>query len=285
MRTAALLAAALTLVACKRKPRAVECPVARDAEVDAGHRIRTIAEVPPMGASADRREVDVPLAWIHVLMDPMPTGGAPSVVVGADVPCGYRAYWANAERVGDEVRVRLRARWDRETPPPATPAPCPTPTPSVQLVSLSVMRLGTWRVTDAVPRPAGAPPAPVATLHVVRDDSTLAAPAARWFRRCDHDADCEGGAVCARIGAGAACLPPLDPWTWAGRPCVDGATARSVRRVDAPTVAWSACVADCAQGRCPAGMRCDPIGACVPDGNPTPGGDVVSREGAVRHAR
>lgn len=285
MRTAALLSAALISVACGRKPKPVECPVDRDASVDAGHRVRTIAEVPAPGTSADRREVDVPLSWIHVLADPVPTGSAPSVVVGADIPCGYRAYWANAERAGDAMRVRLRARWDRDTPPPATPAPCPTPTPSVQIVSLSVMRIGTWQITDAVPRAEGQSPAPVATLHVVRDDAALPPPAARWFRACARDNDCGGGSVCARIGSGTACLAPVDPWVWAGRPCVDGATARPVTRVDTPTVRWSACLADCTQGRCPAEMRCDPVGACVPDATQGVDGGAVSREGTARHAR
>lgn len=222
-----------------------------------------------MGPSADRREVDVPLRWVHLLANPVTTGSAASVVVGAEIPCGYRPHWANTEAVGDELRVRLRARWARDdVAPPASPVPCPTPTPSVQIVSLSVVRLGRWRVTDALSRDGGA--APSATLQVVPDDGSAAPPAARWFRPCQRDPDCEGGAVCARIGGGSACLPPMDPWRWSGRACVEGATAREVSRMEDPSHRWTACVADCDQGRCPAGMRCDPVGACVPAPTPRP---------------
>jgi hypothetical protein len=235
-----------------------------------------------MGPSADRREVDVPLRWMHLLANPVPTGGGASVVVGAEIPCGYRPAWANAERVGDELRVRLRARWDREDrPPPAVPAPCATPTPAVQIVSLSVVRLGTWRVTDAVARDGGVTPA--VTLRVVRDDGALAPPVARWFRGCVGDGDCEGGAVCARIGAGAACLPPTDPWRWSGRGCVDGATVRTVSAVSDPSRRWEACLADCDHGRCPDGMNCDPVGACVPA--PMTTTDAGPREASTRHGR
>lgn len=275
-----LLVALALLGACKRHRAAPECPATPPA--DAGNRVRTIAEVPVMGPSADRREVDVPLRWMHLLANPVPTGGGASVVVGAEIPCGYRPAWANAERVGDELRVRLRARWDREDrPPPAVPAPCATPTPAVQIVSLSVVRLGTWRVTDAVARDGGVTPA--VTLRVVRDDGALAPPVARWFRGCVGDGDCEGGAVCARIGAGAACLPPTDPWRWSGRGCVDGATVRTVSAVSDPSRRWEACLADCDHGRCPDGMNCDPVGACVPA--PMTTTDAGPREASTRHGR
>lgn len=284
MRRAALTAA-LVLAACGRKRAPPACPAPRDAAVDAAGRVRTIAEVPPPGRSADGREVDVPIAWIHLLAEPAPTGSAPAAVVGAEVPCGYRAHWANATRAGDEVRLRLRARWQGDGAPPATPAPCPTPTPSVQIVSLSVLRLGAWRVTDATPRAEGAPPAPSVTLHVVRDDASLPPPIARWYRACAREADCGGGSVCARVGEGAMCLPPLDPWTWSGRPCVDGTTARPVTRVDAPTVRWSACIANCVDGGCPAPLRCDPRGACIHALTQGPDAGAVSVEGPVRHDR
>ena len=89
-----LLVALALLGACKRPRAAPECPATPPA--DAGNRVRTIAEVPVMGPSADRREVDVPLRWMHLLANPVPTGSAPSVVVGAEIPCGYRPAWANA---------------------------------------------------------------------------------------------------------------------------------------------------------------------------------------------
>jgi hypothetical protein len=284
VRRNALLAAVLA-AACARKRPPAECP-APVAEADAGRRVRTIAEVPPLGTSGDRREVDVPIAWIHLRANPVATGSAPTAVVGANVPCGYRAHWANVARVRDTLQVRLRARWSRDdAPPPATPAPCATPTPTVQDVSLSIVRLGDYTVTDGSQRGPDDAPAPTATLHVVRDDGTLAPAATRWFRPCAHDVDCEGGARCARIGGGAACLPPLDPWQWAGRPCVDGATARPVSAVDAPEVRWTACVAACEGGRCPAGLRCDAIGACVPEATQGSDAGTVSREGAARHGR
>lgn len=282
MRRITTLVAALALAtSCKPKRPAPECP-AEPRVADAGARVRTIAAVPAMGPSSDRRDIDVPLRWMHLLANPAPTGSAPSVVVGAEVPCGYRAHWANAERVGDELRVRLRARWDRsDQGPPAVPAPCPTPTVSVQIVSLSIVRLGTYRVTDAVARDGGT--APSVTLRVVADDAALAAPAARWFRRCEADTDCEGGAVCAQAGAGRTCLPPVDPWRWSGRGCVDGATARAVSAVNDPSRRWDACLADCDQGRCPAGLRCDAIGACVPPPSPAP--DAGLTEASPRHGR
>lgn len=279
-RITALVATLILASSCKSRRPPAECPA--EARVDAGPRVRTIAEVPAMGPSGDRREIDVPLAWMHLLANPVPTGSAPSVVVGAEIPCGYRARWANAERVGGELRVRLRARWDRDdTAPPPAPAPCATPTPSVQIVSLSIVRLGSWRVTDASTRDGSA--APSVTLRVVADDASLAPPVARWFRRCEGDTDCEGGAVCARMGEGRACLPPLDPWRWSGRGCVDGATPRAVSRVSEPSRRWEACLADCDQGRCPAGLRCDPMGACVPA--PIFRGDAGSTEEAARHRR
>ena len=105
MRARALLAFAL-LSQCK-PPRAP--PPSAAARPDAGQRI-AVTEAAPLGPSADRREVDVPLAWIYLLTDPAPTGRTPYAVVGARLPCGYEPLYLTSEKDGARIKVRFRAR-------------------------------------------------------------------------------------------------------------------------------------------------------------------------------
>ncbi|MDB4928818.1 MAG: hypothetical protein JWM10_1302, partial [Myxococcaceae bacterium] len=157
----------------------VGCPRARAPAVDAGapradvERVPAVAEIPPLGPSADGQEIDVPLRWIHLLAEPAPTGSAPYAVVGAKVPCGYVPRYTVSERGDGEVRLRMRAQ--RRA---VDGGHCEGGAPVVELVSLSQLRLGAWRVVDAVP-PAG-PALPPRVLHVVPDDGTLAPAAERW---------------------------------------------------------------------------------------------------------
>ena len=127
-------------------------PVAAPASGDGGTRImRTLAEIPPLGPSADGREVDVPIAWAYLLSEPSPTGSAPYAVVGATLPCGFAPAWTISTRApatgpegGGTVRLRMRARWQGPGEPSPAARTCASPPTAVQLVSLSVLRLGAW---------------------------------------------------------------------------------------------------------------------------------------------
>jgi hypothetical protein len=181
MRARALLAFAL-LSQCK-PPRA---PPQGPPRPDAGTRI-AVTEAAPLGPSADRREVDVPLDWIYLLTDPAPTGRTPYAVVGARVPCGYEALYLTSEKDGSRVKIRFRARWSAATPVPVTPPTCER-VAKAWLVSEGILRLGDWEVVDMVPHGASDPPAPTTRVqHVVPEDANLAPLAARWVRGCAAD--------------------------------------------------------------------------------------------------
>ena len=144
---------------------------------------------------------------------------------------------------------------------------CEGGTSVVELVSLSLIRLGTWRVVDAVAHGEhDVPPPTPRVLHVVPDDATLAPAAERWTRACQATADCAGGGLCARVGAGSICLPPMDPWLHLGRPCPEG--TRSVEATPASSgegAPWRACVAACDRaGHCAGRLQCDASGICLP---------------------
>lgn len=250
---------AVVLSACSRpRPPAADAGAPRaDAE-----RVPAVVEVAPPGPSADGQEVDVPLRWIHLLSEPEPTGSTPYAVVGAAVPCGYVPRYTVSERVAGEVRLRMRARRRH-----LDGGRCEGATPVVELVSLSLLRLGTWRVVDAVAHRAGDPAAPTPrVLHVVPDDAALAPAAERWTRPCRATADCAAGGVCARVAAASICLPAMDPWLHLGRPCPEGTRPAGAAPVAAGEGApWRACVAACDRaGRCAGSLRCDASGICLP---------------------
>jgi hypothetical protein len=257
------------------------CPRARAPAVDAGapradvERVPAVAEIPPPGPSADGQEIDVPLRWIHLLAEPAPTGSTPYAVVGATVPCGFVPRYTVSERGEGEVRLRMRAQ-RRAT----DGGLCDGGTPVVELVSLSLIRLGTWRVVDAVAHGEGDVPSPTPrVLHVVPDDGTLAPAAERWTRPCRATADCAGGGLCARVAAASICLPPMDPWLHLGRPCPEG--TRSVEAVPVSPVdgaPWRACVAACDRaGHCPGRLQCDAAGICLPSSSVVAGTSDAGR--------
>jgi hypothetical protein len=123
----------------------------------------------------------------------------------------------------------VRARWAGYGSPPAEdPAPC-TEQDTVQLVSLSVLRLGTWRITDVTAHNADAGRGVSVIQRVLADDASLAPPVARWSRRCSVDADCEGaGGECAEVAGQRVCAPPLDPWLSIHQPCAAGTENENV---------------------------------------------------------
>jgi hypothetical protein len=267
MRHRVLIAAALftTLTGsggCRPKPtRAAPA----DASTDGGTIVR-VTEAAPMGPSADRREIDVPLTWIHLLSDPAPTGTTPYAVVGARFPCGYGPLYGTSERVGGRVRIRLRGQWSAPGPVPDVIPPCADRPVRSFLVSEGILRLGAWEVVDAVPHGPGDDPQPVTRVQrVVPDDAQLPAPAVRWTRRCAADADCAAGGVCAAVESASVCLPAVDPWLSEHGPCPGGTLATDVQyATDAGARTWRACVASCQQGHCPAGLACSPRGLCLP---------------------
>ncbi len=256
----ALFATALLLGACSRGPRHAPA-TAWDAGGDGGLRIRTIAEVPPLGPTPDGNEVDVPLAWIHLIADPVPTGTAPSAAVGARLPCGFEPLFAASERGDREVRLRLRARRI-----PGRSGTCTDRPSTVQLVSLGVLRLGDWQVLDASAHAPTDDPAPSrVTQRVVADDTTLAPTLARWTRPCALERDCSAGGVCARIADVGVCVPPVDPWLGADRHCPGGTHTVDVSRA---TVTWRVCLGACEpQHPCPDEYSCTPSGVCLPAGD------------------
>ena len=261
MRPVALLALCL-LTQCK-PPRAP--PPGATARPDGGQRI-AVTEAAPLGPSADRREVDVPLAWIYLLTDPAPTGRTPYAVVGARLPCGYEPLYLTSEKDGARIKVRFRARWSAATPVPAAIPDCGERPVKAWLVSEGILRLGDWEVVDVVPHGAGDPPAPTTRVqHVVPEDANLPPLAARWVRPCAGDADCRGGGVCAEVDGGRLCLPEVDPWLVHHRPCVDGATEADARHTrDGVARTWRACVAACENNTCARGLTCSPSGHCLP---------------------
>ncbi len=262
----ALAALALLSLACKHRS-----PAPRPARPDAGGERLRVSESAPLGPSADRREIDVPLSWIHLLAQPIPTGSTAHAVAGAVVPCGYAAKYLTSSAEGRVVRIRLRAEWTQPGPVPAPLPRCDAPM-RAWLVSEGVLRVGDWEVQDAVPHGPGDPPAPVPRVQrVVPDDGHVPAIPARWYRPCAADGDCTSGGVCARVEGVGVCLPEVDPWLSHRAPCIDGATATDVTWTsDAGVRAWRACLAACENGACARGLRCSPRGVCLPEAPGTP---------------
>jgi len=245
-------------------PPASQTVIVRDAGADVTRVRLPVAEAAPLGPSADRREVDVPLAWIYLLSDPAPTGSAPYAVLGARLPCGYGVLYGTSDKVDREVRLRLRARYRGEGPVPAVIPPCGDRPMSVHLVSLSILRLGDWRVVDAVPHGPGDDPVPVARVqHVVADDTSLAPAAVRWTRACATDADCaSGGGECVRVEGVGVCQPPIDGWLGAGQGCPGGTLGADLHH---GTAARRGCIAACEDGGvCPGSLRCVSGRWCLP---------------------
>ncbi len=266
LRATLALAALAALPGCNGcRARAAPDASAPAAPADAGTLVR-VTEAAPLGPSPDRREVDVPIAWIHLLSDPAPTGSTPYAVVGARMPCGYGPLYGTSERAGGRVRIRLRAQWSGAGPVPAVIPPCGERPVRAFLVSEGILRLGQWEVVDAVPHGPGDDPPPVTRVqHVVPDDAHIAPPAARWTRPCATDSDCASGGVCASVEGARVCLPEVDPWLSEGGACAGGTTATEVSYAgDGGARTWRACVAACQNGACPAPLACSPRGLCLP---------------------
>ena len=180
---------------------------------------------PPGTPYADRREIDAPLSWFYLAEDPVPTGSSPEVIVGAELPCGYRPVFGDVSDPVSPLRVRLHAVYAGNGTPGSER--CATPNRAAQFISLHRLRLGTFAIVDAVAHQPGDPPAPTATLHVVRDDDTLAPVDRRRWRACSRGGDeaCTAGGVCGTVPGAppehGVCVPPMDPFLAVGRPCND----------------------------------------------------------------
>jgi hypothetical protein len=261
---ATLTRAALAALSGGCRPRLTHGPA--DASPADGGVIVRVTESAPLGPSADRREVDVPIAWIHLLSEPAPTGSTPYAIVGARLPCGYGPLYGTSERQAGKVRIRLRAQWQGSGAVPDPVPPCADRPMRSFLVSEGILRLGAWEVVDAVPHGANDDPTPVARVqHVVPDDAHLAPAAVRWTRSCVGDGDCTSGGVCATVEGARVCLPAVDPWLSERGPCAGGTTAADVQyTTDAGVRTWRACMAACVNRVCPQGLACSPNGLCLP---------------------
>jgi hypothetical protein len=232
-------------------------------------------------------EYDVPVAWLFLTEDPAPTGAAPDVIVGAELPCGYRPVYGTVSPPVNPLRVRLRARFAGPGRPDPAAVPCPTRNVAVQYISLQRLRLGTFTVSDATPHPASEPTVPSVTLRVVEDDPRLPSRQARRLRRCTpgDDATCTAGGACGGIPGHAGlgvCVPPFDPYLVIGRLCpgpAAGAPMGSTEvalehpgpyaaRATPPAGALHACLPACdAAHPCDVGMQCLAVGersVCAP---------------------
>ncbi len=235
-------------------------------------------------ASPSGREIDAPLAWLFLPQAPVTTGSVPDVIAAAQLPCGFRAMYGTVDRVGDELRVRVRARFNGANVPTDRVTPCPSEPPSIQFVSLNRIRLGEYRVIDAAAHPAGAVPAPAAvTLTVIPDDANAPIASSRWVRPCTtgDDSTCaRAGGVCGGVSETAGrgvCVPPLDPFLAVSRPCPEQTQEVTLDHPGpyaAPVApahnALRACLPACNErGECPAQLQCvrragGAAGACVP---------------------
>jgi hypothetical protein len=232
---------------------------------------------PPGTVANSGRELDVPLSWLFVSEDPAPTGSAPNAIVGATLPCGYRAVYGTVSSPdASPLRVRVHALFDGAGDP--HDARCRSLPLSVQMVSLQRLRLADFTVTDASPHAAGDPPVPTAALHVVADDNATPAAMRRRFRRCTpgDDSTCTAGGVCAtpsgrNVGV---CVPPYDPYLAVEHPCPEGRAEAVLGHapMSGPAVpadgAIHACLAGCDDTHpCDAAFECVPIGThavCLP---------------------
>jgi hypothetical protein len=262
-------------------------PDAGDAgEENENVRVPSVLPVPGTPSSSGL-EMDVPLAWLFLRDAPAPTGSAPEVIVGAELPCGFHPVYANVSPPHDPLRVRLRARYGGPGRPTDTSVPCPTPNNVALIVSLQRLRLGGFTVTDATPHHPGDPPVPSLRLQVVEENERTPSPQVRHVRGCTpgDDATCTEGGVCGavpgRTGAGV-CVPPLDPFLSAGRACqgvspgaplgsvevsLEHPGAYAMRAAPAPG-ALKACLPMCDDAHpCDASLACVPVGGlrvCLP---------------------
>lgn len=276
--TQGICALALLSVGCSK-------PTPASRQTDAGSGLLVPQALAPVGGgSPGGREFDAPIAWLFLPQNPVTTGSSPDVLAAAHLPCGFRAMYSTVQREGDELRVRVRARFPGANPPADRSTPCPNEPPSIQYVSLNTVRLGELRVVDAAPHPAGAVPSPApVTLRVIPDDSNAPPASARWVRGCTagDDSTCaSGGGVCGAVretpGRGV-CVAPIDAFLAVRRPCpqdhtevtLDHPGAYAMPVAPAPG-ALRACLPACnAQGACPTGTQCvrrenGSAGACVP---------------------
>lgn len=230
-------------------------------------------------AETQNRVLDVPLAWIFLLEDPVPTGAGPLAYLGAELPCGYRPVSIVSGESVSPVTLRVLAQYQGTgTPDPS--ARCPEAVRLVRAAGMQPVRVGTLTVVDHTPHGEGAPPAPSVTLHVVPDDATLPEERTRSVRSCQpgNDASCTAGGVCATLPgepAGGVCVPPLDPYLHAHMPCRAPRVEVTLQHPapyamplapSGPEV--HACLPSCASAsECPAPLRCRAVGAqqvCTP---------------------
>ncbi|MFO0560188.1 MAG: hypothetical protein U0269_19385 [Polyangiales bacterium] len=253
---------------------------------DAGPSMMVPQELAPVGGqSPSGREIDAPLAWLFLPQTPVTTGSVPDVLAASHLPCGFRAMYGTVQRDGNQLRVRVRARYTGPNVPTDRTTPCPTEPPSIQYVSLNTIRLGEYTVVDAAAHPAGTVPAPPPlALSVIPDDPSAPSASARWVRACtagdDNSCAQRGRGACGAVretpGRGV-CVPPIDAFLAVNRPCPQDTTeftldhpgAYSMPVAPAPG-ALRACLPSCnAQGACPSGLQCvrregGSAGACVP---------------------
>ncbi len=250
---------------------------------DAGSVMRVPSMLAAVGAgSPSGREMDAPLAWMFLPQAPVLTGSVPDVLTATHLPCGFQPMYGTVDRVGDALRVRVRARFTGPGLPRDRVTPCPTEPPWVQFVSLNRIRLGTYTVEDAAGHPAGTVPAPAALqLEVLPDDPRAPAESTRWVRPCraGDDGSCVHGGVCGEVqetpGRGV-CVPPHDAFLIVRRPCPEPSSELALAHPGPYAIAATpapgtlrACLPACnARGECPADMQClrrgSGRGACVP---------------------
>jgi hypothetical protein len=184
--------------------------------------------------------VNVPIQWVFLREEPVPTGAAPHAVIGAELPCGYRPLMAVEESQGTERRIRLRAGYVGPGRPRDAGAPCVAPAAFIDFVSLEKVRLGNYIVTDALPRRPGEPAAPRAALRVVSDGPQTPGPMAQRVRPCSpgHDESCTAGGVCGAVPGQSVgtCVPALDPYLSAGLPCPHGSLSAALEHASAYAV-------------------------------------------------
>ena len=259
-------------VACKRSPPPASHPVAAAGSSasapaeDAGPQVRISGAILDQQGQLAHPGIDAPLAWVFLQEDPVPTGTSPNAIVAAELPCGYQPLYASAGRAVSPLTVRFHAVFNAAT---VGNAPCAQRPVSVQYVSLGVVRVGAYTVTDQISHGAADPPMPEVNLHVVGDDPSLATRMARHVRACTpgRDATCTAGGWCgthaSRPTAGT-CVPPLDPFLAIGRACQTGDREVVVAHVPSPGAAATeihACLPGCdAAHACDAPLRCVALG-------------------------
>lgn len=263
MRLLPIVLGALITGACHgRRPAVPE-----DTGVDPSFHIPLVR--PPGTSSGDGREIDVPLAWVFVTDDPAPTGTAPNVIVGAELPCGYRPVYGTVSPPESPLRVRVHALFQGPGAPSA--AQCATRPVSVELISLQRLRLNAYTVTDATPHGASDPPVPTVAMRVVADDANTPPPMVRQIRRCtpNDDASCSAGGICAAVTgrASGVCVPPIDPYLVVGHPCPEGRSDATLTHaaIAGPAVPSDGVVHACL-ATCDTAHPCHPSLECVVNG-------------------